>query len=214
MPNSFRSIGAISAFRDAIAMSVIPYAWALALRYENNSSITYSDYFAVYPWMIDKNYDDLITNTTAVLGIHEVKQLRAQSTAGLKPHILERRMIDFALLNELLLRWQRAFNTDNPHPADEQLFRSLNMANAAALLPAGADVALHDIGRSVALWVSAFEILAPAKALGYTQVYHLIERTKWNLSECSTPKYEACGYQQQKKLRTLPCWIYGAIHHA
>src|SRR5262249_16822680 len=54
-PVTYRSIDAIAGFRDAIAMSVIPLSWAKVLRYNNNMGIKYSDYFAVYPWMLDKN---------------------------------------------------------------------------------------------------------------------------------------------------------------
>jgi hypothetical protein len=67
------------------------------------------------------------------------------------------------LLNELLKRWERCFSTDSPAVEDERLFRSLNMANAAAKLPAGADTNLYDVVGSAALWASAFEILYPAK---------------------------------------------------
>jgi hypothetical protein len=38
---NYRSVEAIAGFRDAIAMSVIPYSWAHCLRYENNFNIRY-----------------------------------------------------------------------------------------------------------------------------------------------------------------------------
>jgi hypothetical protein len=61
-------------------------------------------------------------------------------------------------------RWERCFSTDTPLVADERLFRSLNMANAAALR---AGETTCDMLRSVA-WASAFEILRPA-ARGHKQ---------------------------------------------
>jgi hypothetical protein len=66
-PMSYRGTDAIAGFRDAIAMSVIPQSWAKVLRYSNNMGIKYSDYFAVYPWMLDKNFAHLITSTLNML---------------------------------------------------------------------------------------------------------------------------------------------------
>jgi hypothetical protein len=112
----------------------------------------------------------------------------------------------------LLERWQRSFSTASPQADDIKLFRSLNMANAAALLPAGADATLLDIGRSVALWSSAFEILAPAKA--YLEVYALLDKTAWRTTACKELKYEAYGIARDQTLRNLSCWLFGAINHA
>jgi hypothetical protein len=156
-----RNVGAIAAFRDAVAMSVIPRGWAYALRWEDNMGIMYSDYFAVHPWMVDKNYDDLVMRTMAVLAVHQVKEFKGQSSPGLTPRPLDVQMVDKPLLQALLSRWEQCFGADKPDESNIKLFRSLNMANFAAHLPAGADVTLYDIGRSVALWASAFEILTP-----------------------------------------------------
>src|ERR1700733_10212623 len=82
-PVTYRGIDAIAGFRDAIAMSVIPQSWAKVLRFENNMGIKYSDYFAVYPWMLDKNFEHLVTSTLNMRGWHQVSQLRAQSSAAL-----------------------------------------------------------------------------------------------------------------------------------
>jgi hypothetical protein len=107
----------------------------------------YSDTFAVYPWMVDSRGDGLITQTPSLLAYHEVKRLRGQTMAALSFHQLDRRDVDLLLLNELLKRWERCFSTDSPAVEDERLFRSLNMANAAAKLPAGADTNLYDVVR-------------------------------------------------------------------
>src|SRR5258708_34871390 len=61
-PITYRGIDAIAGFRDAIAMSVIPQSWAKVLRYGNNMGIKYSDYFAVYPCMLDNNFAHLLTS--------------------------------------------------------------------------------------------------------------------------------------------------------
>ena len=88
-----------------------------------------------------------------------------------------------------------------PQSEDIKLFRSLNMANAAALLPAGADATMLDIGRSVALWSSAFEILAPAKREAYLEVYALLDKNTWHYTPCKELKYEAYGFARDQTLR-------------
>lgn len=88
-------------------------------------------------------------------------------------------------------RWEWYFANDSPSIEDERLFRSLNMANAAAMLPAGADAKLYDIVRSVALWASAFETLYPAKKDAYKGVYAAPNSIFWNNSVCSTKRYGA-----------------------
>jgi hypothetical protein len=162
-PENYHNVEALGAFRDVVAMSVIPQSWTRAMRYDKPGNVRYSDYFTFYPWMIDKNYDRVVTQTINMVGLHEIRQLRGQSSPGLSPTVLDDEPIDEPLLKALLLRWENAFKTDKRSTEDTQLFRSLGMANAAAQLPGGAGVTKHDIGRSIALWSSAFEILTPAK---------------------------------------------------
>ncbi|WGD51426.1 hypothetical protein QA641_39265 [Bradyrhizobium sp. CB1650] len=123
--------------------------------------------------------------------------------ATLSFHQLDRRDVDMLLLNELLKRWERCFATDSPRVEDERLFRSLNMANAAAKLPAGADTNLYDVVRSAALWASAFEILYPAKREAFKGVYAALEGITWNLSDCKDKKYQVFG-DKNGPPRSLP----------
>jgi hypothetical protein len=53
-----------------MALSVIPYSRAQALVYGNRNRVTFSNSFWLYPWMLDKDYKYLITNTIANLGWH------------------------------------------------------------------------------------------------------------------------------------------------
>jgi hypothetical protein len=129
----YRSVEALSGFRDAIALSVVPYAWATYLRFGNLPDITYSDWFSIYPWMLDKNYEYVVMNSMATgLGLNEVKELRPQSTPGIVHRPLVRRDIDRPLLAALLQRWQQRYQTLTPTWEDTALFRSLNMANACS----------------------------------------------------------------------------------
>jgi hypothetical protein len=213
-PTSYRGVDAIAGFRDAIAMCVIPQIWAKVLRFQNTMGIKYADYFAVYPWMLDNRFEHLVTQTLNLLGFHEVGKLRGQSAPALSREVFDMGPLDEPLLEALLARWQRSFSTDKPEIDDVKLFRSLNMANAAAMLPAGAAATMLDIGRAVALWSSAFEILTPAKGEAFREVYGLLDKITWNYTPCKELKYEAYGYAKDHTLRNLPSWLFGAINHA
>jgi hypothetical protein len=122
-------------------------------------------------------------------GYHEVKRLHGQTMPALSPHTLNKRDLDLLLMGELLKRWERCFATETPSVGDERLFRSLNMANSAVKLPAGADTNLYDTLRSAALWASAFEILRPAKNQAYKGIYADLANITWNLTACNEKKY-------------------------
>src|SRR5205814_1689779 len=124
-------------------------------------------------------------------------------------------MIDKPLLRELLSHWEQRFKTATPSHGNVALFRSLNMAVSAAMLPGNVEVTIYDVGKAVALWVSAFEILAhTGNTVGYRQVYELLEKSVWNLMECNTATYEPYGYKVGQSKRILPVWLYGELNRA
>jgi hypothetical protein len=207
-PDTYRTISAISGFRDLVSMSVIPLSWAKSHQFGRVQGPMYSDTFAVYPWMVDNKGEGLVTQTPSMTGYHLVKHMHGQTMPALPSHQLDKRDVDLLMMNELLKRWERCFATDNPTVEDERLFRSLNMANAAAKLPAGADTNLYDTLRSTALWASAFEILRPAKNHAYKKIYEDLAKVTWNLSACKVQKYEVYG---EKGLHSLPIWLFGEI---
>ena len=131
-PDTYRTISAISGFRDLISMSVIPLSWAKVHQFGHVQGPMYSDTFAVYPWMVDNKGEGLVTQTPSLLGYHEIRRLRGQTMPALATHQLDRRDVDILLMAGLLKRWERCFANDSPSIEDERLFRSLNMANAAA----------------------------------------------------------------------------------
>jgi hypothetical protein len=214
-PPSFKTVDALAAFRDAVSMSVIPYSWARSLRHGGPfGGIFYSNWFHIYPWTMDKNYEHLVTLTLATHAMDEVTRLVGQSSPAFSPRHLDMNAVDQTLLAALLERWQRSYRAEMPAHDDVALFRSLNMANSAALLPAGPEATMYDIGRSVALWVSAFEILAPAKHQGYAAIYDLLRKVEYEISELSGDTYQAYGFSQSNRLEPLTCWVYGEIYHA
>lgn len=222
-PRSVFTVEALASFRDAIALSVVPYSRALEIRYDRNHQISYANSFWFYPWNLDKNYDSMIGQTLAILATHQVSKFQGQSNPEIFPMRLARSGIDAPLLTALLKRWRKRYVSQRPKWADVALFRSLNMANQAALLPAGSDVTIFDIGRSLALWVSAFEILAHPKTSysGLGTVYALLEKVPWE-SRRSKRRYkchEVGGKKgpsgtKQTPRRPLACWIYGELYKA
>jgi hypothetical protein len=213
-PAAYRSTGALAAFRDAFAMSILPISWAHVNRHGFSTGVRYTNWFSFYPWNVDNQYEMLVMSSMAQMAMHDVNMLKAQSTPGISPVTIDLTVIDEPLLSEMLLRWKTRFTLESPSKADIALFRSLNMANAAAVVPGNVEATIFDIGRSVALWVSAFEILAHTGASGYLQVYELLEKQKWNLTKCNEAKYEPLGHKQNKPLRPLPVWIYGELTRA
>src|SRR5258708_31116384 len=76
-PPVFRGVEALAAFRDSVSMSVIPLSWAKSLRFGHGGmGIHYSNWFSIYPWMLDKNYEYLLSMTMATSGMDEVGRLR------------------------------------------------------------------------------------------------------------------------------------------
>jgi hypothetical protein len=214
-PPAFRGVEALAAFRDTVSMSVIPLSWAKSLRFgPGGMGVHYSNWFSIYPWMLDKNYEYLLSMTMATTAMDEVGRLRGQSSPGISPRHLDRHFIDRVLLDELLRRWQRCYRAETPEHEDVALFRSLNMANSAALVPAGVEATMYDVGRSVSLWVSAFEILSPAKNSAFFDVYTNLKKVEYGLTAVNTPIYEAHGFKATQAKEMLPCWIYGELYKA
>jgi hypothetical protein len=217
-PLLYRRVDALSSFRNVLAISAIVHTWARIFEFGRGQDGTqYANTFAFYPWMLDKDYNGVSTRSMAMLGYEtDVKLMQAQSTAAIATTWLVPQMLDKALLDALLVRWERRYSGRSPAWKDRALFRSLNMATAAAMLPAHGEITDFDIGRHAALWVSAFEILAHPKHAdsGFKQVYALLEKAKWNNSRCSATGYQAYFGRNTRSDRTLPCWIYGELNHA
>ncbi|MEQ1866690.1 MAG: hypothetical protein ABL996_18795 [Micropepsaceae bacterium] len=212
-PVEFRGIDAIASFRDLIAIVAVSYNRALEIKRPYGHRIHFANAFEFYPWMIDKYYKDLVGNTPAFLGLHEVRKFRGQSSAALPRMRLDATSIEEALVTELLGRWRRRYQSANPSWPDVALFRSLNMAHHASMLPAGTDTTIYDVGRLISLWVSAFEILIHPGGNGQAnrdKVFDLLDRTPWQLKGCSDRQLETGGKTKIK--RTLASWLYQHVY--
>jgi hypothetical protein len=212
-PKTFLTVEAVSSFRDLIAMCVIPLSRARSARWGRSFATYYSDWYDFYPWMINTQHQHIVCNTPALAGLELVTDFNGQCNPGLSPVDLEKRDFDIVLLKVLLKRWHSHFGRKSKRWTNTALFRSLNMAVAASKMPATVDVRLFDLGRTVSLWVSAFEILAHPRTgtSGLFQVYNLLNNAPWHDTKLTYRKFRA--YKAKQKT-TLPCWLYGELYHA
>jgi len=158
--DTYRQSEAIGAFRDVLALSVVPYARAWVLSHSRTSlDPLYSNAFGFYPWMIDNRYEGMIASTPAMMAWDESDRFSGRI---ISPEIgyYTVTTADEPLLKALIERWQVRFGSMNPKWPDRALFRSLNQAFHAAQTHFHTAGTPYDAGRLVALWVSAFEILA------------------------------------------------------
>ena len=182
----------LASFRDVAALCTIPYARSLGLVYPNRGHrISYSNSFWLYPWMLGTDNQHLVASTPAFEGLHVVKEFHGQSSPDLPT--MKFSDVDSPLLEVLLQRWKRYYLGKRMRREDRTLFRSLNMAMQTPQLPGGIDVTLYDLGRIIALWVSAFEILAhtPAARSGLHQIYSLLERVSYGERGVGQRRYKA-----------------------
>ncbi|AMD59432.1 hypothetical protein AWN88_14260 [Agrobacterium tumefaciens] len=215
---SLTTAEAIAGLRDSAALSMVIHNRSLEIKHPGQHRAAYSNAFAIYPWMIDKADSHLIALTPAFWGTHLVSKFKGQSSPEVPIADVGDFDFDQALLSELLRRWHSRFSSEKPLYADRVLFRSLNMANQASLTPGGVDATLYDYGRLIALWVSAFEILAhpPNGDSSYKVVYQQIESAKWMSRRLRWKKWVAVeGRTRPKKHRySLPIWLCNHLYKA
>ena len=212
-PTAFLDISALASFRDLIAIATTTYGRALELSHRRGHRVMFGEAFAIYPWMLDRHYEDVIGSTPAILGTHEVASFKGQSSPAIFRTPVGESDIDQPLLAALLAHWTRRYEAVDPAWADVVVMRSLNMAYNASLLPAGTDTTFYDVGRVVSLWVSAFEILVHPGGNGQAnrdKVFELIEKTAWAIPASAALAHDTGGKTKVK--RTLASSIYQALH--
>jgi hypothetical protein len=209
--DSYQTTEAIAGFRDLVSLSTVPYSRSISLKYNRPNQLCFSNTFAIYPWMVDKKFEDLISITPAIRAMHLVEEFGGQSSPELPVISVTEGDIDSSLLKILLDRWVKRYSGQNADWPDRALFRSLNMANQAALTPGATDSTFYDVGRTIALWISALEILAhPGTSMsGKDTVYGLLEKVDWIVSDLASPNYDV-GKKTSKK--NLACWICSALY--
>jgi hypothetical protein len=125
--------------------------------------------------------------------------------------------IDCPALDAIVNRWRTRFCGKAPKPRDIALFRSLNMAHQACLISSPAtDNTLYDVGRQIALWVAAFEILAhpgPGKNVNLYSVMNMFDRVDWRYRDCKARRYRVF-YRNIVERRPLAAALYARLYFA
>jgi hypothetical protein len=212
-PKSYYTPEAVTAFRDVISMAVVPYARSMRLRFDRSSGLAFTNTFQFYPWMLDKNYEEMILTNPAQMHVHLLEEFDGQSFPEQPQASIFERDIDLPLARELLNRWVIRFSEEKPAWKDKALFRSLNMANEAGRIPALTAAVFYDVGRSLALWVSAYEILTHpggSRQSNFETVSSKLESVKWYDPKLSAP---TCTIRSRKaSQRQLATWICKKIY--
>jgi hypothetical protein len=212
-PKMFFDIGALSSFRNLIALSAIMKNRALEIRHPHRHGAVFGEAFAFYPWMLDRHYEHLIGQTPALLGMHQVCKLKAQSSPALSRPRVTVSSLDAPILQDLLRRWEYHYGAEKPDWHDVKIFRSLNMAYHASLMPAVSDTTFLDIGRLICLWVSALEILVHpggTEKVNRKDVINHIDQAHWERSVLNERRYTVRGESVAK--RTLAAWLCDRLY--
>lgn len=208
---------AVIAFRDILSVSMIPGQRALAIQYPNQPRIYFSNALSLYPWMLDKQGEYLHAITPAITATHTVEKFRGMSSPEISVARVMRWDIDFTLLNALLKRWKSRFRSRKPSRDDIKLFRSLNVANHALMVPGGKDATLFDYGRIIAMWVSAFEILfhpGGGKKANLRVVCDQLDKATLHSEKLRETIYPIHFDRAPTENRNMICWTYQALYRA
>lgn len=218
--NSIRHIDKVSSFRDLIAVAAITSGRSRALATDNASvvDVMFGETFAFYPWMIDRKFEGLVCNSPALLAAQSLDDFKGSSSPELRRVRCLRSSFDRPLLGKLLERWGYTLHNDHPDWRDVALFRSLNMAYNAAMMPANSYTRDYDVGRLIALWISAFEILVhpglDGRATAKLVIDRLIEEAPY-LLDASKEKEHDLSSMKIKNVsgrKTLASWIYASLY--
>ena len=212
-PQSYHTAEAVSAFRDIFSMSVVPYARTRRLRFDRPDELVFTNAFQFYPWMLDGRFEDMILINPAQMHAHLLEEFHGQSFPEQSQVSIMLNDIDEPLAEKLLERWVDRFSERSATWENRALFRSLNMANEAGRIPALTASTFYDAGRTLALWVSALEILAHPGGRGksnFWAVSELLESVKWHDQELAARTYTIGG--QTPRQTQLATWVCRKVY--
>ncbi len=210
-PESLNKIEGIVGFRNIIALSTIIRSWEDALVRDQVFLHTfYSNYFDIYPIYPSKDYKYLLTNSPSLTGLDDRHdEFHGQSSpelAGFQRNI----EFDDILFKELMAKWKQSYVKTRSSRKIRSLFRSLEIAYQACALPFDNFASLHDYGTSLALWTSAFEVLAwPERSwAGVNEVLDILAQAVFD-----TQKLNRNVYKVKIKNKTRKVNLIGKLYH-
>ena len=217
-PEVHRSVQAMASMRDILSASIVPLARARFLNGRQTGPLCFSNAFDFYPWMIDRQFNDLMMFTPSTGGIDKVSDFRGQlSPEFVIPASVGDGDIDRAIFEALLSRWRAFYSRRSASSRQRSLLRSLNMAYHAGQLPGNQDTTEYDYGRLIALWVSALEILAhPGRGrVDFWEVCDLLEGAHWDVRNNRRRAFKMRRQRDGHEVRQLyVCRVYEVLYKA
>jgi len=215
-----KSASAIVDFRNCVAMSCILPGWGqMNLKQPSSpSNPLWSDFFDFYPVFVDSR-DTLASMNPAlqIFGSENAPFAGMPSPYVKQPN--DRFMVDTNLLCLLISKWEDRYISPGTESWDRRkLFRSIEMAYRALSLPVKNEGGINDFGSSLALWVSAFEIIAHPENedVKETIVFELLRKAQWNHPNLRYKYFRVhLGKKKQKRLSvTLVERLYHGLYEA
>lgn len=163
-PQSVDLYAALS-FRNAIAISSVIDAWSHKISGGKGGFPLWTDYFDFYRFTATRDGNAMIARSLATVSLDSPDYFHGQS----HPHLASGNAIsigiDHEVLDFLLWHWRQGFNRKSMPRQTRVVLRSLEIAFQAARMPSvgSQGITIHDMGVSIGLWVSAFEILTHPK---------------------------------------------------
>ena len=209
---------ALIGFRNAIAICSITKAWEEDLvRKVSLNILKYSNYFDIYPISVGKDGETMIIRSPSILGMDEPEEFVGQTSPELASNNCVTSFYDAELLRAILLVWEDRFlRRGYKNCRSRVLFRSLEMAYHASTIPFKNSSTIYDYGANIALWISAFEVLASSKTkqIELSDVLDLLGKSKLYSSKLNQKIYTINFSQKTKKRGSLPKKLYHMLHSA
>lgn len=175
-PERVNSIASIVGFRNIFAICSVVSSWENFLyRGQNFGEPTFAEYFNIYPIFPQSDYKYLSTKSPALTGLaDDATKFVGQTTPGL-PIMNYNPDYDKSIYGALLNIWENRFVRNIDDRLGRTIFRSLKVAYQACSMPFENVVSIYDYGTRIALWISAFEILAHPGGSEEVKIRHVFE---------------------------------------
>lgn len=217
-PKKLLSQDALIGFRNAIAICSIIQAWEEALvRNQSLNVLKYSNYFDLYPIGVGKDGDTMIIRSPSILGMDDSEKFVGQISPELAYTSRVTSFYDEELLKAILLVWKDRFLKRRIRDWQSHvLFRSLEMAFHASTIPFKNTSTIYDYGANIALWVSAFEVLASSETrqVKLSDVLDLLGNSKLYTPNLYQKLYTIQFSLKNKSRGSLPKKLYNMLYLA
>ncbi|MBN1162772.1 hypothetical protein JXA34_03450 [Patescibacteria group bacterium] len=203
-------------FRNIFAIPCIIRAWQdFLIQKQWFTHTPYSEYFDVYPIYPSKDLNSLLILSPAVRGIDLANEFGGQTTPALAGPTYDVKY-DSDIFEILQKAWEdRYISCRFSELKTTALFRSLRVAYQACSIPLANYPSIYDIGSSLALWVSAFEIIAhpPNTNVEEEKVLNFISEFPVKISSLLAKRY-TIEVKRTKRRCNLPEKLYHQIYDA